>query len=131
MNIFGVGPLEIVLILIVGILVLGPEGMVQAGRKLGKFMRQVVTSGWWRGLQDGVSEVQNLPYRLMREAELDELEELKDLGKDVLPDQKDLDPWEGTSWRGLNAKPPQFPTPDKGDPEGENGAEEGEPPQES
>jgi Sec-independent protein translocase protein TatA len=131
MNIFGVGPLEIVLILIVGILVLGPKGMVEAGRKLGMFMRQVVTSQWWRGLQDGVSEVQNLPYRLMREAELDELDELKDLGKDILPDQKDLDPWEGTSWRGLNAKPPEFPTPDEADSEGENDIGEQEAPQES
>ena len=95
MNIFGVGPLEIVLILLLGILVLGPEGMVEAGRKLGKFMRQVVTSQWWRGVQDGVSEVQNLPYRLMREAELDELEELKKMGKDALPTRSDLDPWKG------------------------------------
>lgn len=95
MNIFGVGPLEIVLILLLGILVLGPEGMVEAGRKLGKFMRQVVTSQWWRGVQDGVNEVQNLPYRLMREAELEELEELKNMGKDALPSKSDLDPWKG------------------------------------
>ena len=95
MNIFGVGPLEIVLILLLGILVLGPEGMVEAGRKLGKFMRQVVTSQWWRGVQDGVNEVQNLPYRLMREAELEELEELKKMGEDALPKKSDLDPWKG------------------------------------
>lgn len=131
MNIFGVGPLEIVLILIVGILVLGPEGMVQAGRKMGKFMRQVVTSQWWRGLQDGVSEVQNLPYRLMREAELDELEELKDLGKDVLPNQKDLDPWQGTSWRGLNAKPPEVPQEIEPEQEGETGSEDEDKPEQS
>ncbi|MDZ7845032.1 MAG: twin-arginine translocase TatA/TatE family subunit [Anaerolineales bacterium] len=100
MNIFGVGPLEIVVVLIIGILVLGPEGMVESGRKLGKFMRSVVRSSWWRGLQDGVSEVQNLPYRLMREAELDELRDLEKMGKDILPTREELDPLANTSWRG-------------------------------
>lgn len=128
MNIFGVGPLEIVLILIVGILVLGPDGMVEAGRKLGKWMRRLVTSPWWRGLQDGVSEVQNLPYRLMREAELEELQELKNLGKDALPDRKDLDPWGDTSWRGLNTKPPQMPPENTADQEGETGSADDEMP---
>ena len=129
MNIFGIGPLEIVLILIIGILVLGPEGMIQAGRKLGKFMRSVVQSPWWRGLQDGVSEVQNLPYRLMREAELDDLKELEDL-RTQLPNQKDLDPWENTSWSGRQAGQPrpEFKKPDKNQTEkpaeGEKPAEE-------
>lgn len=107
MNIFGVGPLEIVVILIIGILVLGPEGMVEASRKLGSFMRSVVRSNWWRGLQDGVNEVQNLPYRLMREAELDELRDLEKMGKDFLPTKEELDPLADTSWRGT--QPQQKP----------------------
>lgn len=84
MNIFGVGPLEILLILIIGILALGPEGMVEAGRKLGKFMRSIVSSEWWQSIRSGVDEVQNLPYRLMREAEFEEWNEFAN------PDQPDL-----------------------------------------
>lgn len=79
MNIFGVGPLEIIVVIVIGILVLGPEGMVETGKKLGKFLRSVVTSSWWQGVRRSVNEIQHLPQRLMREAELEELKELRDI----------------------------------------------------
>jgi len=79
MNIFGVGPLEIIVVIVIGILVLGPEGMVEAGKKLGKFLRSVITSTWWQGVRRSVNEIQHLPQRLMREAELEELKELQDI----------------------------------------------------
>ena len=85
MNIFGIGPLEIVFVLIIGILVLGPEGMVEAGRKLGRFMRSIIHSDWWKNIRQGVTEIQYLPQRLIREAELEELNELRDLTKDSFP----------------------------------------------
>ena len=56
MNIFGIGPLEIVFVLIIGILVLGPEGMISAGRKMGKFMRSIIKSNWW-ALLNGIIPV--------------------------------------------------------------------------
>jgi Sec-independent protein translocase protein TatA len=79
MNIFGVGPLEIIVVIVIGILVLGPEGMVEAGKKLGKFLRSIVTSTWWQGVRRSVNELQHLPQRLMREAELEELKELQEI----------------------------------------------------
>lgn len=108
MNIFGVGPLEIVIVLLIGILVLGPEGMIVAGRKLGKFMRSIVTSSWWKSLQSGVDEVQNLPYKLMREAELEEWNELYQIDDEQLDGGKQ-DPLQGSSWRG----PGSIPAPHK------------------
>jgi len=104
MNIFGVGPLEIVIVLLIGILVLGPEGMIVAGRKLGKFMRSIVTSGWWKSLQSSVDEVQNLPYKLMREAELEEWNELYQIDEDQLDGGK-KDPLQDSSWRGPGSIP--------------------------
>lgn len=104
MNIFGVGPLEIVIVLLIGILVLGPEGMIVAGRKLGKFMRSIVTSSWWKSLQSGVDEVQNLPYKLMREAELEEWNELYQIDDEQLDGGKQ-DPLQGSSWRGPGSIP--------------------------
>ena len=68
MNIFGIGPLEIIFVLIIGILVLGPEGMIEAGRKLGKFIRSIIRSSWWQNIRRGVNELQDLPHKLMREA---------------------------------------------------------------
>ncbi len=112
MNILGVGPLEIVIVFIIGILVLGPEGMIVAGRKLGKFMRSIVTSSWWKSLQSGVDEVQNLPYKLMREAELEEWNELYQIDEDQLDGGK-KDPLYDSSWRGPGSIP--APDSDQGD----------------
>ena len=41
MNVLGMGPLEILLILLVAFIVLGPQRMVDAGRLLGKATREV------------------------------------------------------------------------------------------
>ena len=100
MNIFGIGPLEIVFVLIIGILVLGPDGMISAGRKLGKFMRSIIKSNWWQNIRKGVSEIQYLPQRLMREAELEELNELRMLTKEGFPKIGGEDLFDSSSWSG-------------------------------
>ena len=102
MNIFGIGPLEIVFVLIIGILVLGPEGMIEAGRKLGKFLRSIIKSTWWQNIRQGVSEIQYLPQRLMREAELEELNELREMRKDF-PSIGGSDLLGGSSWSGTGS----------------------------
>ena len=84
MNIFGIGPLEIIFVMIIGILVLGPEGMIEAGRKLGRFLRSIIHSTWWKNIRQGVTEIQHLPQRLIREAELEELNELRELTKNEI-----------------------------------------------
>jgi hypothetical protein len=106
MNIFGIGPLEIVFVLIIGILVLGPEGMIEAGRKLGKFMRSVIHSPWWKNIRQGVTEIQYLPQRLIREAELEELNELRDLTKNSFP-KIGGNELLNSSWSGLPASSPE------------------------
>jgi len=100
MNIFGIGPLEIVFVLIIGILVLGPEGMISAGRKIGKFLRQIIRSNWWQNVRKGVTEIQYLPQRLMREAELEELNELRLLTKEGFPKINGEDLINSSSWSG-------------------------------
>lgn len=100
MNIFGIGPLEIVFVLIIGILVLGPDGMISAGRKMGKFMRSIIKSNWWQNIRKGVSEIQYLPQRLMREAELEELNELRMLTKEGFPKIGGEDLFNSSSWSG-------------------------------
>jgi len=105
MNIFGIGPLEIIFVLIIGILVLGPEGMIEAGRKLGKFIRSIVRSSWWHNIRRGVSELQHLPQKLIREAELEELNELTRLNKNDFPSIGNVDLFEGSSWAGNDTSP--------------------------
>ena len=39
MDIFGIGPMELLVILILALIVLGPRQLPEAGRKLGKLIR--------------------------------------------------------------------------------------------
>ena len=125
MNIFGIGPLEIVFVLIIGILVLGPEGMIQAGRKLGKFMRSIIHSTWWKNVRQGVTEIQYLPQRLIREAELEELNELRDITKNSFP-KIGGDALFQSSWAGGSTPDQDSPPPDKSIDDHEPPANEGE-----
>ena len=110
MNIFGIGPLEIIFVLIIGILFLGPEGMIEAGHKLGKFMSSTIRSSWWQNVRRGVNEIQHLPQRLMREAELEELNEIKKLTKDSLSSIGNKDLINASSWAGYT---PSLPAQEK------------------
>ena len=87
MEILGVGPSELIFIIIIALIVLGPKDMQKAGRTIGKWLRQIVTSDGWKLFQQTSREIQTLPNRLMREAALDE--DLKDVQKDL---NRALDP---------------------------------------
>ena len=104
MNIFGIGPLEIIFVLIIGILVLGPEGMIEAGGKLGKFLRSILKSTWWQNVRRGMTEIQYLPQKLIREAELEELNELSKITRDDFPKISNQDLLKDSSWIGKTDK---------------------------
>jgi Sec-independent protein translocase protein TatA len=106
MEIFGIGPLELFFILIIALIVLGPKDMVKAGRTLGRFMRQLITSDTWRTIQQASKELRALPTRMMREAGIEDLKNqippaqtirkelgLDELTKDVNQVQEDLSDW--------------------------------------
>lgn len=81
MNIFGIGPFEIVLILLVAFVFLGPRDMAKTGRTIGRFLRKIVMSPEWRAIRQVAQEIQTTPNRLIREAGIEEMEELrKELG---------------------------------------------------
>lgn len=118
MNIFGIGPLEIIFVMIIGILVLGPEGMITAGRKMGKFLRSIIRSNWWQNIRKGINEIQYLPQRLIREAELEELNELRKLTKEDFPKIGGEDLLNTSSWSGSpvpETKPDEQKPPDTKD----------------
>jgi sec-independent protein translocase protein TatB len=82
MEFLGIGPSELLFIIIIALIVLGPKDMQKTGRTIGKWMRKIITSDGWKFFQQTSREIQTLPNRLMREAALDELKELqKDLKK--------------------------------------------------
>lgn len=89
MDILGIGPLEFVFVLLIALIVLGPNDMVKAGRTLGRFLRKLVTSPGWQMVQQTSKDLRYLPNKLMREAGLEEIEELKKL-KEQMPTQSEI-----------------------------------------
>jgi sec-independent protein translocase protein TatB len=83
MDILGIGIPELIFIVLIALIVLGPKDMVAAGRTFGKTLRKIVTSPTWKAVRSTGQELQQLPNRLMREAGLDELDELERDMRDV------------------------------------------------
>ncbi len=75
MEIFGIGPLEILLILFIALIIFGPEDIVKTGKSIGRFLRKIVTSEGWRVFQRTSRDMRTLPNRLIREAGLEEAQQ--------------------------------------------------------
>lgn len=89
MEILGIGPSELVFILLIAIIILGPKDMQKAGKTIGRWLNRFVHSDGWKALQRATREIQNLPTNLMREANL---EELKEINKDIEQNIQNIDP---------------------------------------
>ena len=81
MDLLGVGPLELIFVLLIIFLVLGPNDMAKTGKKLGRFLSTVRKSEFWSGVTNVTREMRDLPTTLMREAELEDVQ--KELQQDV------------------------------------------------
>lgn len=101
MEILGIGPLELLFILLIALIVLGPGDMVKAGRTLGRFLRKIVSSPEWRTVQKASRELRYLPNRLMREANVEDLSkdlaDINKIGSQLKSDIKKVDA-DLTSW---------------------------------
>jgi Sec-independent protein translocase protein TatA len=82
MELFGIGPMELVFIFIIILLVLGPNDIQKAARNFGKLLNRLYRSPGYNMVRQASDELRNLPARLAREAQLDELKNLDDL-KDI------------------------------------------------
>jgi sec-independent protein translocase protein TatB len=78
MELLGIGPLELLLIIVIAVIVLGPQGIVKSAREAGKFVRKIVRSPLWRDVMDTSREIRDIPQKIIREAGIEQdLEELK------------------------------------------------------
>lgn len=73
MNLFGVGPLELFFIFLLVIIIFGPKDLEKTGKTIGRWLNKAVRSPEWQTLKQTGRELQNLPNRLMREANLEEI----------------------------------------------------------
>ena len=85
MEIFGIGTSELIFIILIAIIILGPKEMQKAGRTIGRFLNQLIRSDSWKIFQRTSSELRNLPRNLMREANMEMMEAEKDLRRVIDP----------------------------------------------
>jgi sec-independent protein translocase protein TatB len=85
MEIFGIGASELLFILIIALIVLGPKDMQKAGRTIGRWLNQLVRSDSWKVFQRTSAELRNLPRNLMREANMEVAEMERDLRNAIDP----------------------------------------------
>jgi Sec-independent protein translocase protein TatA len=76
MDIFGIGPLEVAFILILVIIIFGPKDLMKTGKTIGRTLNKFVRSDTWKTINQTTQELKNLPNRLMREAGLEDLEQM-------------------------------------------------------
>jgi len=74
MEILGIGPSELVFIIVIALIVLGPRDMQKAGRTVGRWLNSLIRSDGWKAFQQTSREIRNLPNRLMREANIEMME---------------------------------------------------------
>ena len=82
MEFLGIGPSELLFVVIIALIVLGPKDMQKAGRTIGKWMRDIVTSEGWKVFQQTSNELRKLPSQMMRDAN----EELDKFNRDLKAD---------------------------------------------
>jgi len=80
MEFLGIGPLELVFILLIILLVVGPKDIQSVARSLGRFLNQLYKSENYRVIQQASQGLRDLPQRLAHEAEQEMGEELRSIG---------------------------------------------------
>ena len=83
MDVLGIGPSELVLVVLIALIVLGPRDMQKAGRTLGQWLNALVHSDSWKVVQKTSHELRNLPTNLMREANLEMIKTEADIRKAI------------------------------------------------
>jgi Sec-independent protein translocase protein TatA len=79
MQIFNVGVLEILFILILAFVILGPRRTIKTARDVGVWVRNLAKSPIWRDIVSASSEIRDLPKKIMDDAELQKMVEELDL----------------------------------------------------
>lgn len=72
MEVFNVGPFEFLLILVIALIVLGPERMVNTAKQVGKLLHRFIQSPYWASIVRTTQEIRNLPRKIVQEAGLEE-----------------------------------------------------------
>lgn len=86
MQVFNVGVLELLLILILAFVIMGPKRSVIIARKVGLWIRNLIQSPFWREILSTSNEIRDLPNRIMDDAELQQMIQELDLSSQDIKD---------------------------------------------
>ena len=70
MKLFNIGALEFLFILLLALIVLGPRKAVKTAGDIGHWLKEFLASPFWKDLQATSKEIQDLPKKIMDEAEI-------------------------------------------------------------
>lgn len=70
MQLFNIGALEFLFILLLALIILGPEKAIKTAGDLARWVRDLTKTSFWRDLVSTSREIQNLPKTLLNDSEL-------------------------------------------------------------
>jgi len=79
----GVGFGEIIFVLVLMVIVLGPKKMVEGARSLGKTIRKVTRSEFWKEAVKASREIQSIPKKIIDEAGIED--DVKEISRALNP----------------------------------------------
>ena len=88
MEILGIGAPELIFILLIVIIVLGPQDMQKTGKTIGRWLNQLKDSEGWKLVRDTSRELRTLPNKWMREANMEMWEAQQDVNRAMDPRAK-------------------------------------------
>jgi sec-independent protein translocase protein TatB len=88
MEILGIGAPELIFILLIAIIVLGPKDMQKAGKTIGRWLNQLRESEAWKMVRDTSRDLRTLPNKWMREANMEMWEAQQDIRGTIDPRAK-------------------------------------------
>src|SRR3972149_207025 len=77
LDLFGVGPLELLLVVLLALVLFGPKDIANNARSAGRFLNRLYKSEGWRTMTQAPAALRNLPNRLAREAELEQVDQVR------------------------------------------------------
>ena len=72
MKVFNIGVGEILFIIILAVIIFGPENLVKSARDMGGFLRKVTKSPYWQEVWATRRDLEEIPRMLAKEANLKE-----------------------------------------------------------
>lgn len=95
MEFLGVGPLELLFIVFIALILLGPKDMEKTAKTIGKGLNQLVRSDTWKTMTETSRRLRTLPNDLMRAANLEELKGTasQELSNTIMEIQKPFEAW--------------------------------------